>query len=1490
LKISNNALTAEEALRESQERLRSVVTSAPIILFALDLNGIVTFSEGKGLVSLQVKPGQLVGTSVFDLYRDRPDILASCRRAISGESFTETAEVGGVVFETRWTPQHGSDGSLVGTIGVSTDITERRHAEDAVRASEEHYRQAISAAGAVPYYLDYRTNTYTFMGEGILLMTGYSAEEMHPAIWRNLREEAHLLGELASLTLDEASKRARAGEIRQWKCDLRIRTRSGETRWLNDSSSIMVDEQGQSVGAIGILQDITERKRSVDWELRRQAWLEKVLVLGTKVHQTTDLKACLLAINEGVRSELEFDRVGVFLYETDIKALRGTYGTDPRGQVVDISLFTQPISETPMVEKVLRDPRGMLYLPDYTAHYNPKPESEMYGVREHVTVAAWAGEKPVATISADNFLSGRRMTEEQIEALRVFAGYAGLAIENTRLYTAAQHELTERKQAQDALRASEERYKALYRDNPSMFFTLDPNGKVLSVNLFGASQLGYRVDELEGESVLSVFYPDDQPAVVEHLHKCLQHPGEVYRWEIRKVRKNGNILWVEELAQAVTAPDGTPQVLVVCRDITERKLAEEKLLQFRALIDQSNDAIYVIDPETSRYVDFNKKAYTSLGYTAEELADLGVTNVALHVPNLQVWQRRVELVREQGGLVFESIYRRKDGSIFPVEVSSQMLSHGQRSYMVAGVRDLTERKRTEEILQANRQAEAQFLEQLVILQEVTNQLSKAATFDDLCRQAVELGRTRLGFGRSGIWFTDPERKELSGSFGIDENGHVRDERDKRVPIAENDLIWQALQSQDLVVRGDDLPLFNDLHQEVGRGTSVTAALWDGDEIIGFISTDNLLSKQPFTEQQCEVLGLYASAVGHLCSRKRAEEALQKTEVKYRDIFDNILEGIYQTTPEGSYITANPALARMLGYDSPRDLIENISDLNRQFYVEPGRREKFKQLMQEIGTITGFESEIYRKDGSTIWVSENAHTVLDENGALLFYEGTTEDISARKRAEEALRKAEENYRSIFENAVEGIYQTTLEGRILSVNPALATLFGYESPAEMIATISDIPNQYYVRPELRAQFSKRVIEQGEVKGFEYQAYRKDGIKIWVSDNARAVYGKDNAPLYFEGFISDITDRKQADEKIELQLRRLEALHSIDTAISSSLDLHFTLNVLLEQVTKRLGIDAADVLLLDPDTYMLEFAAGSGFRTSAFSRQHLELSEDQAGHAVLERQVVFIEHLQDNDKLFRRAESLWKENFVSYCGVPLVSKGKVKGVLEIFQRKPLEMNRDWLDFLETLAGQTALAIEDSALFQDLEHTNIELILAYDATIEGWSHALDLRDKETEGHTKRVTEMTLKLARTLGMTEAELIHIRRGALLHDIGKMGIPDAILSKAGPLTKKEQMIMQQHPSMAYEMLRPITFLRMALDIPHCHHEKWDGTGYPQGLSGDKIPIAARIFAVVDVWDALRSNRPYRKRWPEKKVRKHIQAQAGQYFDPKVVEVFLKMLDA
>jgi putative nucleotidyltransferase with HDIG domain len=242
-----------------------------------------------------------------------------------------------------------------------------------------------------------------------------------------------------------------------------------------------------------------------------------------------------------------------------------------------------------------------------------------------------------------------------------------------------------------------------------------------------------------------------------------------------------------------------------------------------------------------------------------------------------------------------------------------------------------------------------------------------------------------------------------------------------------------------------------------------------------------------------------------------------------------------------------------------------------------------------------------------------------------------------------------------------------------------------------------------------------------------------------------------------------------------------------------------------------------------------------------------------------------------------------------MPLIAKGIVKGVLELYYRGNAKFATDWETTLDAFANQAAIAIDNADLFDNLQRSNSELRRAYDTTIEGWSHALDLRDKQTEGHTLRVTAMTLRLATAMGVPDDELVHIRRGALLHDIGKMGVPDQILLKPGPLTDEEWVIMRKHPTYAYEMLAPIDFLKPALDIPYYHHEQWDGSGYPCGLRGDQIPLAARIFAVIDVWDALISDRPYREGWPIERVIAYLIEGAGSFFDPQIVTAFLELIE-
>jgi putative nucleotidyltransferase with HDIG domain len=362
----------------------------------------------------------------------------------------------------------------------------------------------------------------------------------------------------------------------------------------------------------------------------------------------------------------------------------------------------------------------------------------------------------------------------------------------------------------------------------------------------------------------------------------------------------------------------------------------------------------------------------------------------------------------------------------------------------------------------------------------------------------------------------------------------------------------------------------------------------------------------------------------------------------------------------------------------------------------------------------------------------------------------------------------------------------------------------------------------------------------------------------------------------------------EQTQRNLKRLASLRVADVAIASSFELSVTLDVLLDQVISQLQVDAADILVHEPNGHRLKYVRGKGFRTQALRYTKLRFGEGFAGRAVLERRMIKSYDLIRDSHEFHRSTLIADEGFVAYWGVPLLAKGVVKGVLEIFSREPMVPNQEWLDFLEMLAGQAAIAIDNAELYNNLQRSNTELFLAYDNTLEGWANALELRDKETEGHTHRVTELTIRLARQMGIQDEDMNYVRWGALLHDIGKMGIPDDVLLKPGKLTEEEWVIMRKHPEYAFNVLSSISYLERALDIPYCHHEKWDGSGYPRGLEGEDIPLVARIFAIIDVWDALSSDRPYRKAWPKEKVLNYIREQAGSHFDPDVVDAFFDLL--
>jgi putative nucleotidyltransferase with HDIG domain len=363
---------------------------------------------------------------------------------------------------------------------------------------------------------------------------------------------------------------------------------------------------------------------------------------------------------------------------------------------------------------------------------------------------------------------------------------------------------------------------------------------------------------------------------------------------------------------------------------------------------------------------------------------------------------------------------------------------------------------------------------------------------------------------------------------------------------------------------------------------------------------------------------------------------------------------------------------------------------------------------------------------------------------------------------------------------------------------------------------------------------------------------------------------------------------NDQLKVWQSQLEALMKIGRAINSSVGRRRVLEEVMDWLIELMHAERGFLMSRQSDGD-LKFEIARGL-----SQVNLEEDEFKVSMTVVRRVaetggVILTTNAQE-DPRFANQMSVMGYKLRSILCVPLKIKEKLVGVIYVDNKARIgTFRQEDLGLISAFADQAAVAIDNAQLIESLEASNEELQMAYQLTLEGWVRALDLRDKETEGHTQRVTILTERLARMLGMIGDDLIHITRGALLHDIGKMAIPDSILLKPGELTEEERALIKRHPVYAYEMLSPIEFLRPALDIPYCHHEKWDGSGYPRGLKGEEIPFAARIFPVVDVYDALVSNRPYRKGLPIEEVKDIIKNDSGTHFDPRVVDVFLAMGD-
>jgi putative nucleotidyltransferase with HDIG domain len=375
------------------------------------------------------------------------------------------------------------------------------------------------------------------------------------------------------------------------------------------------------------------------------------------------------------------------------------------------------------------------------------------------------------------------------------------------------------------------------------------------------------------------------------------------------------------------------------------------------------------------------------------------------------------------------------------------------------------------------------------------------------------------------------------------------------------------------------------------------------------------------------------------------------------------------------------------------------------------------------------------------------------------------------------------------------------------------------------------------------------------------------------------------------------RESYHRLEQGLRQMKILHNIDQAITTHSDYSSMASAILSELVSPGEVDAAVLFIPNlPGSGrvrgtgplgLLRMAGLAGLPESTVDSSVMNWQMALANQVFQSCKPCYITDLQqENDA---GAETLQRvAGFHTFAALPLIAHHQVKGVLEFFLRKIDSSDGDWKTFLQSLALQTAIGMDHVEMLESLKRSNRELALAYDETIKGWAQALELREKEDRGHAERVSELSVRLASAMGMSGDTLDNMRRGAFLHDIGKMAVPDSILYKTGPLNGEEWVTMRQHPTVGYRMLSGIEYLKPALDVVYCHHEKWDGSGYPRGLKGDEIPLSARIFAVIDVWDALTNDRPYRLAWPDAEVRAYMREQAGKHFEPNVVDTFLKII--
>ncbi len=1402
---------AEEALRESEERLSAVMTNVPVMLFAVDRDGVFTLSEGKGLEVLGLKPGEVVGRSVFDAFPGVQGMAEYIRRALDGEAFTAEVELAGSTFEAHCAPLRDLGGQINGLIGVATDISERKRMEEALRDSEQKFHRVFKNVPESYYRTD---------AQGIVT-------DVSPSIERYGFPCEEIIGKQVLDFYGTPEERSvllqalfESGEV----ADHEIHLTAADGRLIDTSvcTYVLRGPNGEFAGVEGTLRDVSERKRMEEALRESEAKYRQI-----------------------------FENVQDIYYQTSIQ-----------GIITDIS---------PSAERFGYTREELIGTPVTAIYETPGERSALLKVilkRGEVT------DYEIRVKAADG-----RVIDGSLNA-HLLRGPDGAPVG----FEGSIRDISGRKRAEEALKKSEERLRTVIASVPVMLFALDRDGVFTLSEGKGLEALGLKPGELVGMPVFKKF--PGLETMADYVRRALD--GETLTVEVELA----DFTFETYCAPLRDRSGQVSGVIGVATDVSERKRMEEALKQTATELERSNEALRETEEKFRRIFDNVQDIYyrtddkgiiTEISPSVRRFGN--DPDELIGTPVLDMYKdpdERSALMKalfEQGVVIdFEVHLKSGDGLDRTTSVSTHLLHgpNGEFAGVEGSLRDVTERKRMEKAL---RESEAKYRQIFESVQDVFYQTDDKRVITEIS-PSIE----RYGYSREALIGTPVT--------------------DIYASAEEPSALLQALLEGEAVTDYE-------IHLKTADGrvidTSVSAHLLRGPD--------------------GQFLGVEGS-LRDISERKRMEEALRESEAKYRGIFENVQDIYYRTDDKGIITEINPSVERF-GYTREGLIGTQVLDV----YPNPEERSALLQALMEREAVTDYEIHLKTGDGLVIDTSVSARLLRGPDGAFIGVEGALRDITERKRMETALREQARrdaltsvlNHGAIVQelrNLVSGdangsshaVAMIDVDGLkaindtyghqvgdavLVAVAGGLArdgALVGRYGGDEFVALLPNTDR------EAAETYRQRVLDtlaevdlRDSETGTRVQIIASVGLAIYPTEAGRieelikladsAMYAwRRQRPVLSAG--STLSRAQGGDRAAKMVGQIVPLLTSLD-------DLNDKLRLVAHRLSVGGDYDAVNFVLFgsegNPQGGLSTFARMPEDLVDAWSNAQRGAPQSPIRRIQERTRRAIIMDDPQNDERFTadQRKLLRTAGMRSVLIAPMIWRDELIGHLSVGSKREAAFGPRDAEFLVAVATQVTAIVRLATLVEDLQSTSTRLVQGHTETVVLLAAAAEAHDQATGLHLRSIRSITEALARELGYGEDYAEELGLAAVLHDIGKIRVPDVVLSTAGQLTDKEWDLMKQHTVWGEDFLMERPGFELAATIARSHHERWDGTGYPDGLVGKSIPTAATIVSVADAFDAMVNDRPYRSARSVAAAVREIVSCSGAQFSPKVVQSLARL---